>query len=133
MCRTINVQIDFLDIVAKAWQDYDSTRPVCSVDDISVLVSTNHVFRVRLQNGDLVVAKLSYFGRYEHFVEDHSLINALANNPPAPFDKFLSRSLLKKSTLYLSPSNRAGRCLGGLLQPYWCRSNAAQTSTTDAN
>ncbi|MEC7612771.1 MAG: hypothetical protein VYA12_05180, partial [Pseudomonadota bacterium] len=52
----INVQIDFLDIVAKAWQDYDSTRPVCSVDNISVLVSTNHVFRVRLQNGDLVVA-----------------------------------------------------------------------------
>ena len=49
------MQIDFLDIVAKAWQDYDSTRPVC-VDDISVLVSTNHVFRVRLQNGDLVVA-----------------------------------------------------------------------------
>ena len=96
MCRAINVQIDFLDIVAKAWQDYDSTRPVCSVDDISVLVSTNHVFRVRLQNGDLVVAKLSYFGRHEHFVEDHSLINALANNLPAPFDKFLSRSLLKK-------------------------------------
>lgn len=100
MCRAINVQIDFLDIVAKAWQDYDSTRPVYSVDDISVLVSTNHVFRVRLQNGDLVVAKLSYFGRYEHFVEDHSLINALANNLPAPFDKFLSRSLLKKNQLY---------------------------------
>ena len=68
------MQIDLLDIVAQAWQDYDSTRAVHSVDDISVLVSTNHVFRVRLQNGDLVVAKLSYFGRYEHFVEDHSLL-----------------------------------------------------------
>jgi hypothetical protein len=53
-----------------------------------------------LQNGGLVVAKLSYFGRYDHFVEDHSLINALANNLPAPFDQFLSRSLQKKNQLY---------------------------------
>ena len=77
------MQIDFLDIVARAWQDYDSTREVHSVDDISVLVSTNHVFRCgakrRPGGGQAVILVV------EHFVEDHSLINALANNA-APFD-----------------------------------------------
>ena len=95
------MQINFLDIVARAWARYDDSRAVQSVADISVLVSTNHVFRVRLENGDLVIAKVSYFGRYEAFVEDHTLINALANNLPAPFDQFLSRSLVKKNRLFV--------------------------------
>ena len=95
------MQINFLDIVARAWAHYDDSRAVQSVDDISVLVSTNHVFRVRLENGDLVIGKVSYFGRFESFVEDHTLINALANNLPAPFDQFLSRSLVKKNRLYV--------------------------------
>ncbi len=95
------MQINFLDIVARAWAHYDDSRAVQSVDDISVLVSTNHVFRVRLENSDLVIGKVSYFGRYEAFVEDHTLINALANNLPTPFDQFLSRSLVKKNRLFV--------------------------------
>ena len=95
------MQINFLDIVARAWAHYDDSRAVQSVDDISVLVSTNHVFRVRLENGDMVIGKVSYFGRYESFVEDHTLINALANNLPTPFDQFLSRSLVKKNQLFI--------------------------------
>ena len=91
---------NLFEIVATAWQDYDSSRSMQRIEDISALVSTNHVFRVRLENNDFVIAKVSYFGRYENFVEDHSLINVLANNLPAPFDNFLSRSLLKKGELY---------------------------------
>lgn len=92
--------VDFEDIIKSAWEEYDASRSIVSVTDISAKVSTNHVFRVKLENDDMVIAKLSYFGRYEHFVEDHTLINALANNLNAPYDHFLARSLMKGNSLY---------------------------------
>ena len=94
------MQIDFISIVEAAWHDYDPSRTVSSISDISAKVSTNHVFRLRLDDDSVVIAKFSYFGTYEDFLEDHSLINALANNLPAPYDQFLSRSLLKKNRLF---------------------------------
>jgi len=93
-------QIDFTNIIQEAWFRYDSSRSIESVTDISALVSTNHVFRVSLDSDDFVIAKLSYFGKYEHFKEDHSIINALANNLPAPFQNFLARSLMKANEVY---------------------------------
>ena len=47
------------------------------------------------------MAKLSYFGKYEHFVEDHSIINTLSNNLPSPFENFLARSLMKGNKLFV--------------------------------
>ena len=66
----------------------------------------------------MVIAKVSYFGTYEDFVEDHSLINALANNLPEPFDNILSRSLLHKNELlYLSLSGWINRFVGRFHNP----------------
>ena len=87
--------IDFTQIVRAAWADYDPSREIQLVTDISARVSTNHVYRVRFTDRTFVVAKLSYFGRYEHFAEDHAIINALNSNLPAPFENFLARSLVK--------------------------------------
>lgn len=92
--------VNFEGIIRQAWEEYDASRGVISVTDISAKVSTNHVFRVKLENGGKVIAKLSYFGQYEHFVEDHTLINALANNLNAPYERFLARSLMKGNSLY---------------------------------
>ena len=92
--------IDFSAVIRQAWEDYDASRAIVSIADISAKVSTNHVFSVKLENDDRVIAKLSYFGKYEHFVEDHTLINALANNLSDPFDGFLARSLMKGHHLY---------------------------------
>jgi Ser/Thr protein kinase RdoA (MazF antagonist) len=94
------MQIDFIAIVEAAWQDYDPSRTVLSINDISAMVSTNHVFRLRLDDESVIIAKFSFFGTFEDFLEDHSLINALANNLPAPYDQLLSRSLLKKNQLF---------------------------------
>lgn len=94
------MHINFNAIVEAAWYTYDPSRVVQSISDISAMVSTNHVFRLRLEDETMVIAKFSYFGTYEDFVEDHSLINALANNLPEPYDNFLSRSLLHKNTLF---------------------------------
>ncbi|MFY0652120.1 MAG: hypothetical protein JXQ96_08815 [Cyclobacteriaceae bacterium] len=92
--------INFNSIVEMAWKDYDASRPIRSVSDISAMVSTNHVFSVKLENGDTIIAKLSYFGRFEHFKEDHSIINALATNLTDPFENFLARSLTKANEVY---------------------------------
>jgi hypothetical protein len=59
------------------------------------------VYRVTFTDGNFIIAKLSYFGLYEHFVEDHSIIDTLSNNLPAPFENFLARSLAKGKSLYV--------------------------------
>jgi len=92
--------LNFNDIVLEAWNNYDSSRSIVSINDISARVSTNHVFKIKLESGVIVIAKLSYFGSYDHFLEDHSLVNALAINLPAPYDQFISRALTKKNELY---------------------------------
>ncbi len=95
------MHIDFISIIENAWHDYDPSREVLNVNDISAKVSTNHVFRLRLEDESYIIAKLSYFGTFEGFREDHTLINVLANNLTNPYDNFLSRSLLKKNQLYI--------------------------------
>ncbi len=93
--------IDFTTIVKYAWMAYDTSRSIKSITDISAMVSTNHVYKVLLNNRSYVIAKISYFGRYEHFVEDHTIINVLANNLPSPFENFLARSLIGGKELFV--------------------------------
>ena len=93
--------IPFVDIVRAAWLAYDDSRAIESVTDISAQVSTNHVYRIRLADNTIAVGKLSYFGRHEHFVEDHEIIDTLSNNLPAPFENFLSRALMKGTRLFV--------------------------------
>ncbi|SDE66506.1 hypothetical protein SAMN04487996_106153 [Dyadobacter soli] len=91
---------DYPEIIRKAWAGFDSSIGVKFVEDISAKVSTNHVFRVTLDNDDKVVAKLSYFGKYEHFKEDHRIIQALSNNLLYPFENVLAKSLVKNNQVY---------------------------------
>ena len=93
--------VDFTQIVRAAWRAYDDSREIAMVTDISAMVSTNHVYRIRFTDRSFVVAKLSYFGRFEHFAEDHAIINSLCNNLPAPFENFLARSLVKGERLFV--------------------------------
>jgi len=93
--------IDFTAIVKEAWHAYDSTRTIVRITDISAKVSTNHVYRIRFTDNSFIIAKLSYFGKYEHFVEDHAIIDTLSNNLPAPFENFLARSLMKGNSLFI--------------------------------
>jgi hypothetical protein len=92
--------VDHADIVRKAWEGYDPSRRIVSVEDISVLVSTNRVMKVTFEDGDGVIAKLSGFGKYEYFKEDHRIIHALGNNLLYPFENLLAKSLLKNNRVY---------------------------------
>src|SRR6201996_3249906 len=64
------------------------------------MVSTNRVFKVTFEDDDIVIAKLSYFGKYEYFKEDHRIIHSLSNNLLYPYENFLSKSLLKNNRVY---------------------------------
>ena len=94
-------QIDFEIIVRNAWSAYDNSREITTIEDISAKVSTNHVYRIRLLDGGMIIAKLSYFGKYEHFADDHQIIQVLSNNLAMPHDNFLARSMMKGDKLFV--------------------------------
>jgi Ser/Thr protein kinase RdoA (MazF antagonist) len=93
--------MDYSKIIKKAWEGYDASKTIRDIEDISAMVSTNHVFRVTFADGDMIIAKLSYFGQYEHFKEDHRIIHSLSNNLLYPFENVLSKSLLKNNRVYI--------------------------------
>ena len=92
--------VDFPSIIQKAWDSYDPSQSILSISDISARVSTNHVFKVTFPGKQFIIAKLSYFGTYEHFKEDHAIINILARELPSPYENFLARSLVKDNEVY---------------------------------
>ncbi len=93
--------IDFTAIVKEAWQAYDDTRKIIRIVDISAMVSTNHVYRITFNDKSFMIAKLSYYGKFEHFKEDHTIIDAMSNNLPAPFENLMARALMKGNKLFI--------------------------------
>ncbi|MBN1118283.1 MAG: hypothetical protein JXA77_13825 [Bacteroidales bacterium] len=94
-------RLDFFTVIREAWASYDGSMKIKAIFDVSAQVSTNHVFKVTFEARNPVFAKLSYYGKYEHFHEDHIIINNLANNLEAPYDNFLARSLVKKNDVFI--------------------------------
>lgn len=92
--------LDFQTIVNEAWSTFQPDIPLKKVTDISVRVSTNHVYKLEFDDYDFLIGKLSYFGKYEHFVEDHEIINRLSENLPWPYDQFLARSLTRDGKVF---------------------------------
>ncbi|MEI9946371.1 MAG: hypothetical protein WDN26_19385 [Chitinophagaceae bacterium] len=88
-------------IVEQAWKGYDAAKKIKTIEDISVNVSTNKVFRITFEDEDTIVAKLSLFGEYEYFKEDHRIIHTLGNNLLYPFENLLAKSLLKNNRVYI--------------------------------
>lgn len=79
---------------------FDTSREIKEVVDLSAKVSTNQVYRVKFTDNTFIIAKLSHFGVYEYFAEDHNIIHVLGNNLEAPFQNFLARSLIKDNQLF---------------------------------
>ena len=87
-------ETDLLSVVQQAWHAYDASRVPVSIQDISAKVSTNHVYKLVFDDHSFLVAKLSWFGTYEHFKEDHNIIHVLSNKLTGQFEHFLADSLL---------------------------------------
>jgi len=95
------MQIDYNLIIQKAWEGYDSSRTIAGIEDLSVYVSTNRVCKITFTDGDFIIAKLSSYGKYEFFKEDHRIIQTLSNNLLYPFENLLAKSLLKNNRVYI--------------------------------
>src|ERR1700753_2876593 len=93
--------MDYSIIIKKAWEGYDASKCIKNIEDISAMVSTNRVFRVTFEDEDIIIAKLSYFGKYEYFKEDHRIIHTLSNNLLYPYENFLDKSLLRNNRVYM--------------------------------
>lgn len=91
---------NFESIIRYAWQAYDHTRHIETIDDLSVKVSTNAVFQLNMADGNKLIAKVTVFGSFEGFAEDHTVVNVLANNLPVRYANFLSRALMKGNQLF---------------------------------
>ena len=101
--------VDFSTIVEEAWYAYDPEHEIKEITDISVRVSTNYVYKIDFYNRPFLIAKLSYFGKYEHFKEDHAIVNALAHTLEPPYDRFLARSLMKRGEVFTYRHQEAGQ------------------------
>ena len=62
-----------------AWAAYGDRRTIVAVDEVSANVSTNRVYRLHLDDGGTVVSKVSSYGSYFLFYEDHDRLNRCAH------------------------------------------------------
>jgi len=66
-----------LDLVKRAHLALDPHRAIESIVEMSPLVSTNRVFRLSFEHGNDRVAKVSSYGSFVHFKQDHERIEQL--------------------------------------------------------
>lgn len=97
----MNPKINYTEIIQEGWYNYNPLRTIKKIEDYSANVSTNKVFKVTFEDDKFLMAKVSSFGSFEYFKEDHNIINVMANNLERPYDLFLSSSLMKNKELYL--------------------------------
>jgi len=88
------------EIIRYAWKAYDHRREIATIEDISAKVSTNTVFQMNMADGNILIAKVTIFGSFDGFAEDHTIVNVLANNLPVRYANFLSRALMKGNQLF---------------------------------
>ncbi|NBU60274.1 MAG: hypothetical protein EBS27_00660 [Actinobacteria bacterium] len=57
--------------VLDAWSSFGDSRAIVEFDEVSAHVSTNRVFRITLADRSSLIAKVSSYGSYFQFAEDH--------------------------------------------------------------
>jgi hypothetical protein len=65
--------------VDAAWAAYGDDRRIVRVEEVSANVSTNRVYRLHLDDGAMLITKVSSYGSYFLFVEDHDRLSRCAH------------------------------------------------------
>src|SRR4051812_32109240 len=68
-----------VDAVHAAWTSYGDPRALVRVDEVSANVSTNRVYRLHLDDGSTLITKVSSYGSYFLFLEDHDRLSRCAH------------------------------------------------------
>jgi Ser/Thr protein kinase RdoA (MazF antagonist) len=71
----VNPTSDVPEILLEAWREYGDWREVIGAEEISANVSTNRVYRLVLSDEKEFVAKVSSYGSFVHFRQDHQRIS----------------------------------------------------------
>jgi hypothetical protein len=72
------LQTEIPEILLAAWKAYGDWRKLTAIDEISANVSTNRVYRLVLSDKKELIAKVSSYGAFVHFRQDHERINQWA-------------------------------------------------------
>lgn len=102
--------LDYNQIIRQAWEEFDDRHKIKGIYDVSAHVSTNQVYKVSFYERESVYAKISDYGKFDDFKEDHIIINNLANNLEAPYENFLARSLVKRNEVFVYRYYEKSKC-----------------------
>lgn len=87
--------------IEAAWEAYGDPRVIRGLEETSAHVSTNRVFRITFDDGSHVVAKVSNYGSYFLFAEDHDrLFECTDLLRPTRWSGFLADILTKHERPY---------------------------------
>ncbi len=89
-------------VMESAWADFDDSRGLVDVVELSAMVSTNRVYRLVLDDGDSVIAKVSNYGSFFLFAEDHDRLhrcNQLLHG--SSYERFLADALTRDGRPYI--------------------------------
>lgn len=79
-----------------AWSAYGDSRSIVEVNDTSPQVSTNTVYKISLDDGSNLYGKVSSYGSYFLFAEDHDrLYRCIQLLEGSPYEGFLAPVLSK--------------------------------------
>jgi hypothetical protein len=62
-------------IIEDAWEAYGQPGRILGIEELSAYVSTNRVYRLFMEGHPAVIAKVSSYGSYVYFRQDHQLID----------------------------------------------------------
>jgi Ser/Thr protein kinase RdoA (MazF antagonist) len=88
-------------VLYEAWLQYDPDDPVVYLRETSAGVSTNRVYYLALDSGRNLFAKVSSYGSYVHFRQDHARISQwIRQLAGTRYDHFLARVLLRNDEVF---------------------------------
>lgn len=95
------MQIDVPEILRDAWAAYDGQDSIVGIDETSAGVSTNRVYRLSLASGRSVFCKVSSYGSFVHFRQDHARITQWVRELVGTrWERFLARVLLVNGEVF---------------------------------
>lgn len=103
------MDVSILELVKRAHEATGDSRRIAAIEEMSAMVSTNSVFRLTFEDGKERVAKVSSYGSFVHFKQDHERIATLiALLKPTRFANFLAPILLRDDgKVFLHREDRA--------------------------
>ena len=80
--------------IESAWHEFDHSRKIVRIDELSAMVSTNRVYRLVLDDDSSVIAKSSNYGSFFLFAEDHDRLHRVTQLlAGGRFERFMAEVL----------------------------------------